>query len=145
MERLPPVFMKDVLSRPDADLYLEADEREFSDLERLGIGVPCELPHGKKAVKSKVVRKIKYLEITPEFPDKRIDKYKSRLVACGYSQIPGVDFFETFSPVVQLVAIRLLMILCITFNLFFFQLDVGNAFINATLKEEIYVEYPDGF
>lgn len=60
-----------------------------------------DLPRGKDAIGLKWVYKTKYNE------DGSVKKYKARLVAKGYSQQPGVDFNETFAPVVRMETIRI--------------------------------------
>ncbi|GAA0159680.1 hypothetical protein LIER_16398 [Lithospermum erythrorhizon] len=67
------------------------------------------------------------------------------MVAQEYSQIEGIDFEETFAPVVRLKAIRLLLaLLCLLkFNLY--QMDVKSAFLNSIVQEEVYVEQSKGF
>jgi hypothetical protein len=71
-------------------------------------------------------------------------KYKARYVGKGYSQIHGVDFNETWSPTLRGQSIRLLVSLAATDGSSLKHLDVKNAFINAPLEEEIYVEIPFG-
>ncbi|KAL8103750.1 hypothetical protein AgCh_028088 [Apium graveolens] len=74
-----------------------------------------------------------------------IQKHKARLVAKGFTQKPGVDFSETFSPVARLETIRSLIALAAQKKWKLFQLDVKSAFLNGKLDEEIYVEQPQGF
>ena len=64
-----------------------------------------------------------------------IQKNKARLVAKGYSQKPGVDFNETFSPVARLDTIRTLIGLAAQKGWKLFQLDVKSAFLNGVLNE----------
>ncbi|CAM8905238.1 unnamed protein product [Rhodiola kirilowii] len=74
-----------------------------------------------------------------------ITRYKARLVAQGYTQIEGVDFDETFAPVVRLEAIRLLLALSYHLKFKLFQMDGKSAFLNGLLNEEVYVAQPKGF
>jgi Reverse transcriptase (RNA-dependent DNA polymerase) len=68
----------------------------------------------------------------------------SKLVACGYSQVPGVDFTEAFSPVVRDVSFRLLIIMQMIFKHKAMIMDVEVAFLNGDLEEEIYMKCPRG-
>lgn len=63
----------------------------------------------------------------------------------GFTQIEGIDYDETFSPVVRLASIRLLLALVAHLDLELFQMDVKTAFLNGSLKEEIYMDQPTGF
>ena len=66
-------------------------------------------------------------------------------MAKGYTQVEGVDYEETFFPVVRLVSIRLLLALIAHLDLELCQMDVNTAFLNGTLEEEIYMVQPFGF
>ena len=70
---------------------------------------------------------------------------KARLVAKGYSQVEGLDFDETYAPVVRLESIRLLLAYATYHGFKLFQMDVKSVFRNGPFKEEVYVEQPPGF
>ena len=74
-----------------------------------------------------------------------IIRNKSRLVAQGYTQVEGIDFDETFAPVVRLESIRMLLAIASYLNFKLYQMDVKSAFLNGMLQEEVYVEQPKGF
>ena len=63
----------------------------------------------------------------------------------GYAQQSGIDFTETFAPVARFDTIRLLLAISAHKGWKVFQMDVKSAFLNGVLKEEIYIEQPEGF
>nr|GEV06735.1 hypothetical protein [Tanacetum cinerariifolium] len=72
-------------------------------------------------------------------------KNKARLVAKGYRQEEGIDFEESFTPVVRIEAIRIFIANAISKNMTIYQMDVKTAFLNGELKEEVYVSQLEGF
>ena len=74
-----------------------------------------------------------------------MSRYKARLVAKGFHQKAGVDFDETFSPVVKLPTVRIILSLAAQNQWPFLQLDVSNAFLHGLLKESVYMAQPLGF
>ncbi|KAG6438793.1 hypothetical protein O3G_MSEX000229 [Manduca sexta] len=72
-------------------------------------------------------------------------RYRARLVAKGFSQKKGVDYTETFSPVVRHTTLRLLFSLSVKLKLTVSHLDVKTAFLNGNLEETIYMQKPDCF
>ncbi|GKF43565.1 retrovirus-related pol polyprotein from transposon TNT 1-94, partial [Tanacetum coccineum] len=72
-------------------------------------------------------------------------KNKARLVARGYRQEEGIDFEESFAPVARLEAIQIFLVFAAHMNMVVYQMDVNTAFLNGNLREEVYVNQPDGF
>ncbi|CAL1362273.1 unnamed protein product [Linum trigynum] len=78
-------------------------------------------------------------------PDGSLGREKARLVARGFEQIPGHDFGDTFSPVLKPATLRLLLGISVSNAWSLHQLDISNAFLHDTLKEEVYMRQPVGF
>ena len=66
-------------------------------------------------------------------------------MAQGFSQVPGLDFGDTFSPVVRPATVRLILSLAVASGWRLHQLDVNNAFLHGFLNEEVYMEQPPGY
>jgi len=77
--------------------------------------------------------------------DGTLDRYKTRWVLQGFTQQPGVDYDETFSPVVKPATVRTVLSLAISRSWPVHQLDVKNAFLHGTLSETVYCSQPAGF
>ena len=74
-----------------------------------------------------------------------ITRYKARLVAQGFSQRPGIDYEETYSPVMDAITFRFLMSLAANENLEMRLMDVVTAYLYGSLDTDIYMRIPDGF
>ena len=78
-------------------------------------------------------------------PDGSIDKHKARLVARGFLQKPGLDYFEVFAPIARHEIIRPMIALDASINWHLMHLDVKYEFLNSPLQEELYVSQPPRF
>jgi hypothetical protein len=129
-----PASYSEAMRSADADQWSEACQYEIDALAKNGTWELVDLLPGRKAVKSKWVFKLK------------VDgRYHARLVAKGFTQIPGVDFDETFSPVARFESLCMLLALATLEDWHIHQMDVKSAFLNGMLDEEIFMEQPQGF
>jgi hypothetical protein len=90
-------------------------------------------------VTSKWLYKIKHAE------DGSIEKYKSRFVACGFSQKEGIDYDEIFAPDARYTSIRIIISLTTVFGWKLHQMDVQTDFLNSEVEREVYIKQSEGF
>ena len=133
-----PCTYQDAITASDSDSWQDAMESEIRALKENDTFELTPLPEGRKAVGGRWVYDLK---LGPN-NEKR---YKARFVAKGYSQEPGIDFHETFSPTTRITSVRTLMQLVVQHSLIVHQMDVKTAYLNAPIDCEIYVEQPKGF
>jgi hypothetical protein len=119
--------------------WCTAMTEEFQALQKQGTWTLVPPPPSKNIVGCKWVYKLKYNS------DGTLARHKTRLVANGFHQQYGVDFDETFSPVVKASTVRLILSLAVSLNWSLRQSDVKNAFLHGTFKEEVYMTQPQGY
>ncbi|KAL0457111.1 UNVERIFIED_CONTAM: Retrovirus-related Pol polyprotein from transposon RE1 [Sesamum latifolium] len=119
--------------------WREAMNAEILALGRNQTWEITQVPPGKRAIGCKWVFRSKLKT------DGTVDRYKARLVAKGYTQVEGVDYVESFSPVAKPVTVRLLLAIAAARNWEIHQLDVNNAFLHGRLDEEIFMTPPEGY
>jgi histone deacetylase 1/2 len=94
---------------------------------------------GRNIIDCKWVYKIKRKS------DGSLDRYKARLVAKGFKQRYGIDYEDTFSPIIKSTTIRVILSITISRGWSLRQLDVQNAFLYGVLEEEVYMRQPPGY
>ena len=134
-----PRNLKAALSGPDADKWLQAANVEMQSMKDNDVWDLVDRPPNTKTVDCKWLFKIK------TDMDGNIHIYKARLVAKGFTQIYGIDYEETFSPVADIRAIRILLAIAAFYDYEIWQMDVKTAFLNGYLDEDVYMNQPEGF
>jgi hypothetical protein len=134
-----PKTLKEAMESDHAVEWKAAADCEFRSLMENETWELMELPAGRKPISCKWVFKVKYGK------DGLVDRFKGRLVARGFVQEYGVDYEETFSPVVKFSSIRTLLAFAVEKQMLVHQMDVITAFLNGRLEEEIYMEQPEGY
>lgn len=133
-----PQSFEELSNRCDKEVWLEAVREELNSLAENNTWSITNLPSGKTPIKCMWVFTCKSNE------EGKVERYKARLVIKGCSQKRGIDYNETYAPVARLATLRVLLSVVNHKNLCVTQLDVKNAFLNGTLKEEIYMIPPKG-
>lgn len=134
-----PQTFDQAVSSPESKQWYEAMKEEMLSLEKNNTWKLVPLPNNRKPIGCKWVYRIK------QKPNGKIDRYKARLCAKGYSQQHGIDYKETFSPVIRYDSIRVLLAIAAVNNMEIKQFDVKTAFLYGNLNEEVYMQQPDGF
>jgi hypothetical protein len=135
-----PRSYKEAMSGSHANRWDTAMKQELAAIRDLNTYNLVPRPKGVNIIKSKWVYKVKEIQGF-------LDRLKARLVACGYSQRWLEDYDETFAPVLRGKTLRTLLTLAASYDLVLEAMDVGNAFLNASMPKEqqVYMEQPPGF
>jgi hypothetical protein len=134
-----PKSIQEAYSRPDAHLWKDAVKDQLDSLVKNDTWTLVPLPPGKRVV-------IPIWVFTVKRDGKgNIIKYKARCVANGKTQQWGVDYFETFSPVVKLPSIRILLAWACQSGYISWHFDIKSAYLYGQLDEEVYMKPPPGY
>jgi hypothetical protein len=137
-----PTTLAEAMTSPDKELWRQAILSEHNSLLELGVFQSVPRPISltdKELMKSKYVFKVKYN------PDHSIDKYKVRLVAKGYSQLRGINYLETFSPVISQPALRLVLLIGLKMDWPIHHIDIKTAYLYGPIDCDLYMHTPEGF
>ncbi|GJU46070.1 retrovirus-related pol polyprotein from transposon TNT 1-94 [Tanacetum coccineum] len=119
--------------------WIKAMQKEIQALEDINTWKLCSLPTNKSAIGCKCAFKIIYLA------DGSIKRYRSRLVAKGFTQKEGIDYKETFAPVANIVTVKAFLAIIVSHNWIVENLDINDAFLRRDLNEEVYMKVPQGY
>lgn len=129
-----PGSYSEAVSCTESKEWLEAMNREITNMNENNVYDLIKTPENCKVINCRWVYKLKSNSV-----------YKARLVAQGFTQVFGVDYEQTYSPVVKFESIRSLLALSVQYNLVINQMDVDCAFLNGDLDRELFMAQPEGF
>jgi len=135
---LPKSYDEAVTDTRYAQQWKDAIAEELAKLQCLGTWEYATLPPGRSTVGTKWVFTVKYT------PTGLVDHFKARLVAQGFSQKLGDDFYKTFSPTIYFESIRALLAIGCAEDLEIHQADVTTAYPHARLHAEVYIREVQG-
>ncbi|GKF61194.1 retrovirus-related pol polyprotein from transposon TNT 1-94, partial [Tanacetum coccineum] len=119
--------------------WIDAMQEEIHEFQRLEVWELVSCPDKVLLIKLKRIYKVKMDKFGG------VLKNKARLVAQGFRQKEGINFYESFAPVARIEAIRIFIANATHKNITIYHMDVKMAFLNGELKEEVYVSQPEGF
>ena len=129
-----PNSYREAMNLEDSDKWLATSQKEFDGLAEMGVWKLVDHPSNRKTIKCRWTYVLK-----------ADGRYKARLVAKGYTQVQGIDYEETFSPVARYESIRYLLAHVALLDWEIEAMDVKLAYLHGVLDEEIYMEQPEGF
>lgn len=134
-----PRSYEQAIESSDHKQWEKAMDEEYDSLLRNHTWELVKPPSDQKVIDNRWVFKLK------QNPDGSIDRYKARLVVRGFTQEFGIDYQETFSPVVKFTSIRAILALAASKRMKLRQFDVKTAFLNGVLEENVFMSQPVGY
>ena len=134
-----PRTFSEAIASSAKELWMKAMNQEMESTKSNQGWDLVDLPLERRTIGYKWVLRIK------RKADGTIERYKAHLVAKGYTQQEGIDYEETFSPVVRFAIIRLILAIVAHMDFKLHQMDVKTTFLNGELEEEIYMDQPEGY
>ena len=134
-----PSTVRRALASPFAAQWQAAMDKEMSSLRAHAVFAVVDRPAaGVNVVTCKFVFAVKE-------KNGEVLRFKARLVACGYTQQEGVDYVETYAQVARLKTVRVFLAMVTIRDLHLELMDVETAYLNAPLKEQVYMAQPEGY
>lgn len=130
------ISLKDALSGSEATKWMFAIKEEFKALIKNETWEIVDRPPGKNIIGCKFVLRNK-------MKDNTLERKKARLVGRGFAQRYGIEFTETYAPVVRMSSIRIITALSASLGLEMHQLDVSTAYLNGSIEDQVYMELPE--
>jgi reverse transcriptase-like protein len=138
-EPYEPKSLKEAQRDPNWEMWKAGLGREMESLEENKTWIITPLPEEKNLLRGKWVFRLK------RGPDGSVVKWKARWVVRGFTQIEGIDYFETFASVVKPMSYKALFAIAAAYDLEIEQMDVTTAFLYGDIDTEVYVEQPHGY
>ena len=130
---------KEAYNSPQRDYYIEGEHKELKGLHNHGTFVETYCPPGRTPITCRWAYDLK------RDKNGKIVLYKARLVVHGFKQVAGIDFNKTFSSTAQLRTFRFVVSIAVSKGYSMSQYDISQAFLNGTLEEELYMNFPPGY
>ena len=128
-----------IMKSPHRDQWIKAMKEEMKSINGQQTWILKPLPDGKKSIGSRWLFKIK------KNSEGKIERFKARFCAKGFTQVAGIDFDETYAPVAKMNSIRTILSIVTAENLEVQQADVDTAFLYGIMDMDVYVNQPTGF
>ena len=134
-----PTTLDQAMKRPDWPQWKAAIETEYASLRKHGVFAEIVTDLDQHPIGYKLI-------FTQKLDSQgRVLRYKVRLVAQGFTQRPGIDYDQTYSPVMDTVSFRYLLALAVQFSLKIYLLDVVTAYLHGNLDTKLHLTPPPGF
>jgi hypothetical protein len=133
-----PQTLDEALRGPNAKEWQAAMDYEINQLEKFNTWVVEDLPPGQTAIPCSEVLRVK------RGPNGEVQSYRVRIVAGGHKQVEGVNYTETFSAAAKMPTVRVVLANAAHQDWEIEHVDVKSAYLNAPLKETIYMKPPRG-
>ena len=141
IEAIDPQSLEEAKRRPDWPKWQIAIKEELNALKKAGTWGIAERPKHQNIIRNKWVFRIK------KDTAGKVERYKARLVAKGFTQVFGIDYYDTWAPVAKLRSILFLLATAAQNRWPVDMFDFHSAFLNGGLDsdEEVFMEQPQGY
>lgn len=134
-----PLTYQEAMDSPQANEWVAAMDEELASLKKNDALELTEIPQKRNIIENRWVYKLK------RDSSGGVVRFKARLVAKGFTQRAGIDYEETYSPVVRYDSLRAVFAIAAALDLEIAQLDIKTAFLYGDLNEDLFMSQPTGF